>query len=107
MMPHLLVHPLLVAGSGPLPGTQQVVSLFNQVMSTIQVIGVPASVLAGGVGGLMQTSMWHSEGAHQRGKDVMRYGIYGLIALGLGPAILKGIAAAVGALGGHPTLPVM
>ena len=76
-----------------------VTSIVDQITVAIQQIGVPIGALAAGFGGLMQSNMFHSEGAHQKGKDVMRYGIYGMIALGLGPQLMRSLAGAVGAVG--------
>ena len=76
-----------------------VTGIINQVLTATQVIGVSTGGLAAVFGGLMQTNMFHSEGAHQKGKDVMRYGIYGMIAMGVGPALMKALAGAAGAAG--------
>jgi hypothetical protein len=84
-----------------------ITNILDQITTAVQVVGVPMGALAAGFGGLMQSQMFHSDGAHQKGKDVMRYGIYGMIALGLGPQLMRSLAGAVGAVGRLHGLPLM
>jgi hypothetical protein len=90
---------VFILAAGPLPGTAAVTNLMDSVTSTIQTVMIPAGVLGVVWGAFAHEHVFHSPQSPQQGKDIIRYSIYGLIGGGLGPAIIRGLAGAVGAVG--------
>lgn len=97
----------VVAAGQAFQGTDQIVTVFNDVLATIQKVLVPSAIASGIYGAAVHTHVWHTPNAREQARDIVKYSVIGLIAGLVGPALLQGIDnTLVGqGIGGLVTLP--